>query len=92
MALYDSQSCDNNCKNWCLVTYPRAVVCFRLQLCDLSDLLEEVRLLHPWLGATPLELCPRVHQYHLEVHGETCRGEKGVEECEQKEKEEVRGG
>lgn len=57
-------------------TYPGAVVCFWLQLCDLGDLLEEVRLLHPWLGATPLELCPWVHQYHLEVHGETWRGGK----------------
>lgn len=62
------------CKNWCqrcLVTDPGAVVGLGLQLGDLGDLFEEVGLLHPRLGATPLELRPWVHQYHLEVHRET---------------------
>lgn len=60
-------------KDWrqrCLVTDPGAVVGLGLQLGDICDLLEEVRLLHPRLGAASLELCPRVDQYHLEVHRE----------------------
>lgn len=54
-----------------VVTDPGAVVGLGLQLVDLGDLLEEVRLLHPGLGAAPLEERPRVRQDHLEVHGKT---------------------
>lgn len=53
------------------LTDPRAVVSLGLQLGHLGDLLEEVGLLHPRLGATPLELRPWVRQDHLEVHRET---------------------
>lgn len=53
------------------LTDPRAVVGLRLQLGHLGDLLEEVGLLHPRLGAAPLELRPWVRQDHLEVHRET---------------------
>lgn len=53
-----------------LVTDPGAVVGLGLQLGDLGDLLEEVGLLHPRLGAASLELRPRVDQNHLQVHCE----------------------
>ena len=68
-----------NCRQQCLVTDPGAIVGLRLQLGDLGDLLEEVRLLHPRLGAAPLELRPRVGQDHLEVHCEAWRTEKREE-------------
>lgn len=63
------------------VTDPGAVVGLGLQLGDLGDLLEEVGLLHPGLGAAPLELRPRVPQDHLEVHRETWREEERWSQC-----------
>lgn len=53
------------------VAHLGAIVGLGLQLGDLGDLLEEVGLLHPRLGAAPLELRPRVRQDHLEVHCKT---------------------
>ncbi len=60
-----------------MLTDPGAVIGLGLQLCDLGNLLEEVRLLHTRLGATSLKLRPWVPKDHLEVHCETCAEREG---------------
>lgn len=75
----------------CAGTDLGAVVGLGLQLGDLGDLLEEVRLLHSRLGAAPLEERPRVRQDHLEVHRETW-GERRGEEDEEEEDQRRRQG
>lgn len=72
------------------LTDPRAVVGLGLQLGHLGDLLEEVGLLHPRLGAAPLELRPWVRQDHLEVHRETW--EPGIKRRRRRRRERRRGG
>lgn len=62
------------------LTDPCAVVGLGLQLGQVRDLFEEVGLLHPRLGAPPLELRPRVRQDHLEIHRKTCHRDEEDEE------------
>ncbi len=44
-----------------------------LQVLHLSDLFEEIRLLHPWFGSSPLEQGTWVWQDHLQVHCKACQ-------------------